>query len=81
VRSVRRSRAVTAGKRERTKRLVRRTTATAQPAGDVPLRIKLTKRAVRKILKRRKFNLPLAITYTPTGGDPNTERFTIKIRL
>jgi hypothetical protein len=36
---------------------------------------------VRKIVKRRKFDLPVAITYTPTGGDPNTETFAIKIRL
>jgi hypothetical protein len=49
---------------------VQRTTATAEAAGDVEHKLKLTKRAVRKIVKRRKFDLPVAITYTPTGGDP-----------
>jgi hypothetical protein len=50
-------------------------------SGGIEIKLKLTKRAVRKIVKRRKFDLPVAITCTPTGGDPNTKTFTIKVRL
>ena len=83
VSTVQRKAAISARRKKRKgrARLVRRTTAKAEAAGDVELKLKLTKRAVRKILKRRRFDLPVAITYTPTGGDPNTETFKIKIRL
>jgi hypothetical protein len=62
-------------------RLVRKFHTTARDAGDVQLKLKLTGRAIRRVLLTRKLDLPLRITYTPTGGDPNTERFKIKIRL
>jgi hypothetical protein len=83
VSTVQRKAEVSAGKKRKRRgtRLVRRTTDTAKEAGDVLLRLKLTKRAIRIILRKRKFDLPVAITYTPTGGDPNTETFKVKIRI
>ena len=62
-------------------KLVRKAHATARAAGDVPLRLKLTARAVRHVLRTRRLNLPVFITFTPGGGDPNTEKFKIKIRI
>jgi len=62
-------------------RFVRKAHATARAAGDVQLRIKLTQRAILRILATRRLNLPLRITYTPDGGEPNTEKFKIKIRI
>jgi hypothetical protein len=61
--------------------LVKRTKAKAKKAGLVPLRIELTNRAVRLALKRRKLNILAAVTYRPTGGEPSTLTFRIRIRL
>jgi hypothetical protein len=62
-------------------RFVRRSHSNAQAVGDVLLKIKLTPRAIAHILATRRLNLPLVVTYSPVGGDPNTEKFKIKIRI
>jgi hypothetical protein len=74
----------TASKKRKKKRgpnFVQRTKAKAKGAGDVRLRIALTKRAIRKALSTGKLNALAGVTYTPTGGDPNTLTFKIRIRL
>jgi hypothetical protein len=60
---------------------VKRTQATAKAAGDTPIRLKLTPSAIRRVLATRRLNLHVGITYTPDGGEPNLERFTLKIRI
>jgi hypothetical protein len=70
-------RAVTSKRRD----YVKRTQATAKAAGDTLLRLKLTKSAIRRVLATRRLNLHVGITYTPDGGDPNLERFTLKVRI
>jgi hypothetical protein len=61
--------------------LIKRTKARARKAGDVPLRIELTDRAIRHALRTRKLNVLAAVTYRPRGGQPSTLTFRIKARL
>jgi hypothetical protein len=65
----------------RRNRFVRRLKTSARDAGDVQLKLKLTNRAILHILSTHRLNLPLTITYSPVGGDPNTEKFKLKIRI
>jgi len=69
-----------AARKKKPKRLVKPASATASAAGEVALDLRLTKRAIRKVLLKGKLNVPVAVTYTPTGGDPNTQRFKIRVR-
>jgi hypothetical protein len=62
-------------------RFVRKLKTSARDPGDVQLKLKLTDRAIRRILATRRLNLPLTITYSPVGGDPNTEKFKLRIRV
>ena len=63
-----------------TKKLVKRVTKTVTQAGVVKLKMKLTKKGKKVLRKKGKVKVRLAITFTPTGGTPNTEvaRITIK---
>jgi hypothetical protein len=61
--------------------LVKRTKARARRAGDVPLRIELTNKGIRLAIRRQKLNILAGVTYTPTGGQPSTLTFRIRIRL
>lgn len=60
---------------------LKRTKARARRAGLVPLRVELTDKAVRRALKRRKLNVLAGVTYRPTGGQPSSLEFRIKLRF
>jgi hypothetical protein len=70
------SRAVAAA----TKKLVKRVTKTVTQAGVVKLKMKLTKKGKKVLRKKGKVRVRLAITFTPTGGTPNTELTKITIK-
>ena len=63
-----------------TKKLVKRITKVVTQAGVVKLKMKLTKKGKKVLRKKGKVKVRLAITFTPTGGTPNTEltRITVK---
>ncbi len=52
----------------------------AVSAGPAQLLIKATGKKKRKLKKTGKAKLNIAITYTPTGGDPSTQSATVKLR-
>ena len=60
---------------------VKRTKTTAKKAGDVPLRIDLTDRAIHRVIKTRKLNTWGRVTYKPKGGTPNTLVFRIRLHV
>jgi hypothetical protein len=73
--------AQTSAKKKRVRNFVKRTKAVAKKAGDVPLRVELTKRAVRRVLKTHKLNTWGGVTYTPKGGTASTLVFRIRLKL
>ena len=70
-----------AKKKRRLPNLVKRTKAVAKKAGDVPLKVELTKRAIRSVLKTHKLNTWGGVTYTPRGGTPSTLVFHLRFKL
>jgi hypothetical protein len=62
------------------KKLLKTSTATAAAAGRVAVKLKPTKLAKSLLAENGKLKLKAAITYTPTGGDPNTVRKKLKLR-
>jgi hypothetical protein len=55
-------------------------TSKAVPAGAAKLVVKAKGKKKRKLNETGKVKLTLAITYTPTGGDPSTQSLKVKLR-
>jgi hypothetical protein len=55
-------------------------TSKAVPAGAAKLVVKAKGKKKRKLNETGKVKLNLAITYTPTGGDPSTQSLKVKLR-
>lgn len=55
-------------------------TSEAVSAGNVQLRIEAKGKKKRKLNKRGKVTLKVAVTYTPTGGDSNTQSRKLKLK-
>ena len=53
---------------------------TAAAAGTVKLTLKLTKAGKAKLKKKGKVLAKAAVTYTPTGGDPATQKVNVKFK-
>jgi hypothetical protein len=62
------------------KKLIKPAKKIVTKAGKVKLKIKLTKKGKKQLRKKGKLKVRVAITFTPTGGSPNTEvaKLTIK---
>jgi hypothetical protein len=58
---------------------VKSASAVAPTASDVQLLIKATGKKKRKLNDTGKVKLNVAITYTPTGGDPSTQSVKVKL--
>jgi hypothetical protein len=56
------------------------TTATAAAPGSVPLTVKARGNKKRKLKNKGKVNVAPDVTYTPTGGEPNTQSTTLKLK-
>jgi hypothetical protein len=54
-------------------------TSKAVPAGTATLVVKATGKKKRKLNEKGKVKLNLAVTYTPTGGDPSTQSVKVKL--
>jgi hypothetical protein len=54
--------------------------SSAVSAGATSLRIKATGKKRKKLSSTGKVKLTLAITYTPTGGDPSSQSMKVKLR-
>ena len=50
------------------------------PAGLAQLLIKARGKKQKKLNETGKVKLNVAVTYTPTGGDPNTQSTKVKLR-
>ena len=68
-------------KKHRDRGFLKRTKAIAHKAGDVLLKVELTKKAIRHVLRTHKLNTYGAVTYTPKDGEPNTLTFRIKLKI
>jgi len=55
-------------------------TSKAVPAGTTTLVVKAKGKKKRTLNETGKVKLNLAITYTPTGGDPNTQSVRVKLK-
>jgi hypothetical protein len=62
------------------KKLLKRSQATATAAGRVRVALRLTKAAKARLAARGKLKARAAVTFTPTGGDPNTQQAKLKIK-
>lgn len=62
------------------KKLVKSSHTDVTAAGDVTVRIPLTKRGKSLLRRKGKLNVKAAITYTPTGGDPNSVTSKLKLK-
>jgi hypothetical protein len=62
------------------KKLIKPAKKTVAKAGKVKLKIKLTKAGKKQLKKNKKLKVRVAITFTPTGGSPNTEVAKITIK-
>jgi virginiamycin B lyase len=60
---------------------IKRRAKTAKGAGNVKLAVKPTGRTRRKLRKSGKAPVRAKVTYTPTGGDPNTKSKRVKLKL
>ena len=71
-------RAVASAKRK----LIKPAKAIAKQAGAVTLKLRPTKAGKKQLRKRGRIKVSLAVTFTPTGGTPNTEisKLTIKAK-
>ena len=68
-------------KKKHVRNFVKRTKTKAKKAGDVPLHIELTDRAIQRVIRTRKLNTWGRVTYTPTGGVPNSLVFKIRLHV
>jgi hypothetical protein len=61
---------------------LKRLAKAASGAGEVELTVKPTRKMVRTLDRKGEAKVVARVTYTPTGGDPNTEskRLTLKLR-
>ncbi|MGH2961169.1 MAG: Ig-like domain-containing protein, partial [Solirubrobacterales bacterium] len=59
---------------------VKPVTAEASGAGEVDLRVKAAGKARKKLKTKGKAKVAAEVTYTPDGGDPNTESTSIKLK-
>ena len=55
-------------------------TSKAVPAGIATLVVKAKGKKKRKLNEKGKVKLNLAVTYTPTGGDPSTQSVRVKLK-
>jgi hypothetical protein len=55
-------------------------TSKAVQAGTATLLVKATGKKKKKLNAKGKVKLNLAVTYTPTGGDPNTQLIKVKLK-
>ena len=55
-------------------------TSKVVPAGTATLVVKAKGKKKRKLNEKGKVKLNLAVTYTPTGGDPSTESMKVKLK-
>ena len=55
------------------KKSLKRSSATAAAAGDVKVKLKLVKKAKQALKSKGKVKVNAAITFTPTGGEANTQ--------
>jgi len=62
------------------KKLLKRSQATATAAGQIKVPLRLTKAAKTRLSARGKLKARAAVTFTPTGGDPNTQQAKLKIK-
>jgi hypothetical protein len=62
------------------KGLLKPSTATVGGAGALTLKLKLTKKANRKLNRAGKLNVKAAITFAPTGGEPGTQTKKLKFK-
>jgi hypothetical protein len=62
-------------------KLIKRTTAKALKAGKVKLRLKLTKSALRTLLKKGQLPVKVAVTFDPAGGKPRTSTVPLLFKL
>ena len=69
-------RAVAAAKKKRLKP----STATAAAAGEVTVKLKLTRKAKKKLKDKGKVKVNAKVTFTPDGGEPNTETEKLKVK-
>lgn len=53
--------------------------ATASAAGEVELRVKAVGKAKKRLRRKGKKTFRPAVTFTPTGGSPNTESTSVKL--
>jgi hypothetical protein len=63
------------------KNLLKRSVVTASGPGPVIVKLKLTKAANQLLQRNGKLRAKAAITFTPTGGDPNTVKRKLKLKL
>ena len=52
----------------------------AEAAGEVQLTIKPTGRAKKKLAQHGKAKVKVEVTYTPDGGEPETQTATLKLK-
>jgi hypothetical protein len=62
------------------KKSLKSSTVAVAGAGAVTVKLKLTKGAKQLLRQRGKLSVKGAITFTPTGGDPNTEKKKLKFK-
>jgi hypothetical protein len=67
-----------AAKKKRKK--LKPSSATATAAGSVTVKLRLTKKAKKKLKRKGKVKVKAAITFTPTGGLPNTQTAKLKVK-
>jgi hypothetical protein len=61
-------------------KLLKTVTKSVAGAGTVTVKLKLTKAAKQRLRANGKLTAKAAITYTPTGGDPNTQKKKLKFK-
>jgi hypothetical protein len=62
------------------KKSLKKSTVTAAAAGVVTVKLKLTKSAKQRLKSKGKLGAKGAITFTPTGGEPNTQTKKLKFK-
>jgi hypothetical protein len=53
--------------------------ARAEASGDIELMVKPKGKAKKKLRSKGKAKIGAEVTYTPDGGDPNTQTATVKL--
>lgn len=67
-------------KPKKAKALVKKTTVQATQAGPVSLTIRPTSAAVKLLNKKGKLTVRVKVTYTPTGGAPNSKTIPVTLK-